>query len=241
MNIKSGNRIIFPAFILLFAFLLISCGEEKNDSGLPNENSKHKKTLTLEDKRIFGIESGILEYKISGSQEGTRKLYFDHWGRRQAEYSNTTINIGQYSKQTNLLKITDVDDQYIIDLNSRTGTKRENPTIEKLVKLQDQISHGDFGEQLVLIDGGYEAGKEEIDGRDCIIYQFRNRHSKSWLWNWLMLKSEIHYGNMNITIVADTIMENVSVPDSVFNFPPNVIITEVNTESFRNPSKEPEK
>ena len=239
MNFNFENRAHLYFIVLFISLLFISCGDEKNDSGLANGNPKHKKKLTLEDKKIFGIESGIIEYTISGSQEGTRKLYFDNWGRRQAEYSNTTINIGQYSKQSDLLKITKGDDQYIIDLNSRTGTKRENPLIDKLVKLQGQISYGDFGEQLVLIDGGYKTGKEEIDGKDCSIYEFRNKHSKSWIWNWLMLKSEIHYGNMNITIVADTIAADVSVPDSVFKFPPNVLITEVDTKSFQNPTGEP--
>lgn len=215
--------------------LFVSCSGDSKENGEPEIISKSKKKVTLEDKKIFGIKSGIIEYKISGSQEGTRKLYFDDWGREQAEFSNTTINIGEYSKQSNLLKLTKGDDQYIIDLTKKTGTKRENPLLEKLVKLQGQISHGDFGEQLVLIDGGYESGSEVVDGRKCTIYEFKNKHSKSWIWNWLMLKSEISYGNMNITIFADNIEENVSVPDSVFKFPPNVLITEVDTESFQNP------
>ena len=230
----------YSLLIILFTFLfLISCSDS-NDSDSQKLISESNKKLTLEDKKIFGIESGIIKYAISGSQEGTRKLYFDDWGRNQAEYSNTTINIGEYSKKTNLLKITKGDDQYIIDLDKRTGTKRENPLIEKLFDLQGQVSHGDFGEQLVLINGGYKTGKEKIDGRNCTIYEFKNRHSKNWMWNWIMLKSEIHYGNMNITILADNIKENASVPDSVFKFPPNVLITEVDTKSFQNPSKEPE-
>jgi len=237
MKIISGNKILY---LLLISLLLISCSDDSKENNEPELISKTKKTVTLEDKKIFGIKSGIVEYNISGSQEGTRKLYFDDWGRKQAEFSNTTINIGEYSKQSNLLKLTSGDDQYIIDLAKRTGTKRENPLLEKLIALKGQISHGDLGEQLILIDGGYESGSEVIDGKKCSIYEFKNKHSKSWIWNWLMLKSEIQYGNMNITILADKIEENVTVPDSVFKFPPNVLITEVDTESFQNPDNGPE-
>lgn len=237
MKIISSNKILYS---ILISLLLISCSDDTKDNNEPEIISKTKKKVTLEGKNIFGIESGIIEYTISGSQEGTRKLYFADWGRKQAEYSNTTVNIGQYSKQSNLLKITLNDEQYIIDLVKRTGTKRENPLLEKLIALKGQISHGDFGEQLVLIDGGYESGSEVVDGKKCTIYEFKNKHSKSWIWNWLMLKSEIRYGNMNITIFADTIEQNVTVPDSVFKFPPNVLITEVDTESFQNPDLSPE-
>ena len=95
-------------------------GKEK---GNQETRGNLNKTPTLVDKRIFDIESGIIEYEITGSQTGTKKLYFTDWGRKQAEYSNTILRVGKYSKEANLLKINDGDWQYIIDLDRKTGTK----------------------------------------------------------------------------------------------------------------------
>ena len=49
-----------------------------------------------------------------------------------------------------------------------------------------------------------------------------------------MLKSETKRGNIDITVIAKNIEENVAVPDTIFNPPKNILITEVDLESLRN-------
>jgi len=48
-----------------------------------------------------------------------------------------------------------------------------------------------------------------------------------------MLKSETKRGNINITIVAKNIEENVFIADTVFNPPKNILIIEVDLEDLR--------
>jgi len=230
-----------PAFLILLILISqIACSndEDKKPENITIIKTTKEKKLFITDQKIFGIKSGIIEYKITGSQTGIKKLYFDDWGRKQAEFTNSTIKVGKYTKHSNLLKITNGDLQYIINLENNTGIKRENPVIEKMIELKNQINYGDFGEQLLLIDGGFESGSELIAGKKSKIYEFKKQNTQKWIWNWLMLKSETKRGNINITVLAKNIEENISVPDSVFNLPQNVLITEVDLESLRNQASE---
>jgi hypothetical protein len=230
-------RKLLPAFLMLLIFFFqpaCSNDEEKTPEDITTEETKKEKKLFITDQKIFGIESGIIEYEITGSQTGTKKLYFDDWGRKQAEFTNSTIKVGEYTKHSNLLKITNGDLQYIINLENTTGTKRENPVIEKIIELKNQTNYGEFGEQLLLISGGYEIGGDIVADKKCKVYEFKKQNSKSWIWNWLMLKSETRRGKINITVVATKIEENVFIADTVFSPPKNVLIIEVDLESLRN-------
>ena len=125
-----------------------------------------------------------------------------------------------------------------MDLENETGIKRENPVIEKIIELKNQINYGEFGEQLLLINGGFESGGDKVADKNCRVYEFKNKNTKSWIWNWLMLKSETKRGNVDITVIAKNIEENVAVPDTVFSPPNNILITEVDIESLRNQAGE---
>ena len=232
LNIKK----LLPA-LLMFLILLFqpacSNDENKTPENITTKKSKKEKKLFITDQKIYGIKSGIIEYEITGSQTGTKKLYFDDWGRKQAEFTNSTIKVGKYTKHSNLLKITKGDWQYIINLENNTGLKRENPVIEKIIELKNQTNYGEFGEQLLLISGGYESGGDIVADKKCKIFEFKKQNSKSWIWNWLMLKSETKRGNINITVVAKNIEENVFIADTVFNPPLNILIFEVDLEDLR--------
>ncbi len=146
--------------------------------------------------------------------------------------------MGKYTKHSNLLKITKGDWQYIINLENNTGLKRENPVIEKIIELKNQTNYGEFGEQLLLISGGFESGKDIVADKKCKVYEFKKQNTKSWIWNWLMLKSETKRGKINITVVAKNIEENVFIADTVFNPPKNILIIEVDLEDLRNQAGE---
>lgn len=232
LNIKK----LLPAFLMLLILLFQpACSNDENKTPENNitKKSKKEKKLFITDQKFFGIKSGIIEYELTGSQTGTKKLYFDDWGRKQAEFTNSTIKVGKYTKHSNLLKITKGDWQYIINLENKTGLKKENPLIEKIIELKNQTNYGEFGEQLLLISGGFESGRDIVADKKCKVYEFKKQNTKSWIWNWLMLKSETKRGNINITVVAKNIEENVFIADTVFNPPKNILIIEVNLQDLR--------
>jgi hypothetical protein len=225
---------LFSFSILLSIILNLTCSKEKEQADqLPSQLPIEEK-ITIKDQKFFGVESGIVEYEISGSQYGNKTLYFKDWGRKQAEFSTSTIKVGRYSKDANLLKLSDGNWQYIINLESKTGTKREHPVLEKLREFNDQISYGECGEQLALIDGGLETGSEPVIGKKCRMFEFKSKNSKLWLWSWLILKSETLSGKVKVNVQATSIQENVAIADSIFKPPLDVLVTEVDLERLRN-------
>jgi len=236
--VKDRSEILFSLILTLLIFVITSCSDDSKQTDASVPDKKVVKKFSISDKKIFGIKSGIVEYKITGSQTGNKKLYFDDWGRMQAEFSSSTISVGKYTKHSNLLKITKIDQQYVINLDNKTGTKRENPVIEKMMELGSQINYGEFGEQLILIDGGYESGTENILGKNCKVYSFSKQNKTWWVWNWILLKSEINRGNVKININAVDVQTDVEVPQNIFSIPDDVLITEIDLESLRNQEQE---
>lgn len=45
------------------------------------------------DMKKYQIKSGIVEYKITGKQQGKQTLYFDNWGLLSSEYQETTTSV----------------------------------------------------------------------------------------------------------------------------------------------------
>lgn len=216
--------------LALFAFLLLlaSCGESDSDN---NSGTDGKGAPAVKDRK-YGIKSAIIEYDISGSQEGSRKLYFDNWGERQAEYSNTTITVGQFSKTANLINISDGDWQYMINLDSRSGTKSRSQLKELKDELEGQQYFNELGEQAIIKMGGQKLGTEEYMNRECEVYEFRNIGMKAWYWNWVLLKSETRSGPINIMVTARKIEEEVRVPEDKFRVPEDITLNTVDLEDI---------
>mgnify|MGYP000436370338 FL=1 len=218
-------------FYLIFAALLFSiysCGDSGKD--FTDEQPTGKTDFT----KRYGIKSAIVEYTITGSQSGTKTLYFDNWGMRQAEYTNSVLEIGNFSKSINILNIVKDDANYIIDLERKTGTKTKNPVKKLVAELQNQKSFGEFGEQILLKAGAMKIGQEEFLDKDCEIYEIKNTGTKMWIWKWIPLKTITKLGGVEINSVAKKIEVNVNVPEEKFTPPDNVTITEVDLDDIEN-------
>ena len=48
----------------------------------------------------YGIEKGILIFRMDGGVNGTENLYFDHWGWREGKYVQSESDIGTYDRKT---------------------------------------------------------------------------------------------------------------------------------------------
>ncbi len=218
---------IFTLTFFISLFLIVSCSESRKDD-LDANGIK----LPLVKERKYGLKSAIIEYDISGSQEGSRRLFFDNWGERQAEFSNTTITVGQFSKTANLLSIYDRDWQYVINLDSRTGTKSKSPIKELREELANQQYFNELGEQAILKMGGLKIGTEEYMGKECMVYDFRNIGMRAWYWKWILLKSETRSGPVNIVVTARKIEEDVRIPEERFRIPDDITLNTVDLDDI---------
>lgn len=223
---KNIYRITFLTFLFPFLIYISGCGDSTD------KESGDKNIGTTDFSKRYGVKSAIVEYTVTGSQSGTKILYFEKWGMRQAEYTNSVLQIAGFTKSINLLNILADDSNIIIDLNKGTGTKTKNPVKKLISELQNQKSFGEFGEQILLKSGAMKIGKEKFLDRDCDIYEIKNAGTRIWVWKWIPMKTITKTSGIEINSIAKKIDINIPVPEEKFRVPENVTLTEVDLDNI---------
>lgn len=229
------KKTLLFAFTIILSFLVLSCGDSNKDN-----SDISKKDGSSDLQKRYGIKSAVIEYIITGSQEGTKTLYFDNWGMRQAEYTRSVLSVGGFSKPINIVNIIDGDYQYMINIDQNSGTKTRNPILRSMDELRDQKGFNEFGEQMLLSMGANKIGKEEFLGKDCDIYDMRNTGTRLWIWKWITLKSETNSRGLEINVTATRINEG-AVPKDKFKIPDNVTLNEVDLDNIEKEMREENK
>ncbi len=229
------KKTLLFAFTIILSFLILSCGDSgKDDSDISDKDA------SSDTQKRYGIKSAVVEYIITGSQEGTKTLYFDKWGLRQAEYTRSVLTVGGFSKPINIVNIIDGDFQYIINIDQNSGTKTRNPILKSMDELKGQKGFNEFGEQMLLSMGANKIGKDSFLGKDCDVYEMRNTGTRLWIWKWITLKSETNSRGLEINVTATRINEG-SVPKDKFTIPEKVTLNEVDLDNIENEMREENK
>jgi hypothetical protein len=222
------NIFLFSIFLFL-TLILVSCSDNSK-----NESQNSKKYNASDFQKRYGVKSAIIEYDLSGSQEGTKTLYFDDWGMRQAEYTRSVLSVSGYTKALNIVNIIDGEYQYIINLDQRAGTKKRNPILKQIEDLKYEKGFNGLGEQLLLKKGAEKIGTDNFLGKDCDIYEIKTTGTKLWVWNWIVLKSETNTHGLNYSEVARKIDVDASIPSGKFSVPEKVVLNEVDLDNIEN-------
>lgn len=159
------------------------------------------------DYKKYRFESAIVEYKLEGSDEGTKTLYVDMGGFKTAEH----IIIKERKSEEKTAIILIGADMISIDFNNKSAVKMHNPAAYLLANPNRDWE--ETGENF-LINMGYEIiGTESISGKKCDIWK-QGKH-KIWVWDGLTLKSE---QGKNIE-TAVNIEIDVKTPNIMFEVP----------------------
>ncbi|MCU0343525.1 MAG: hypothetical protein MUF28_06850 [Ignavibacterium sp.] len=230
------KKLLLFSITLIISITFLRCGDSGKD-----ESEKMGKESTSDFQKRYGIKSGVIEYILTGSQEGTKTLYFDSWGMRQAEYTRSVLSVGGFTKSLNLANIIDGEYQYMINIDQNSGTKTRNPILKSIDQLKGQKGFNEFGEQMLLSMGANKIGSESFLGKDCDVYEMKNTGTKLWVWEWITLKSETKSGGLNINVTATRINEGGSVPKEKFKIPEKVVLNEVDIDNIENEMREENK
>jgi len=169
----------------------------------------------------YGIQSGIIEYKYSGSQVGTGKLYFDEYGYRSAMKMDTKRN-DQLQKGW---VVSFKEYQYIFDPEKPDeGLKMKNPIIESLQKM-DKPDFDKVTEDLYSKMGLKRAGKEKFMDKDCIV--FKGDMGKVLTWNGILMLMDMNYSGIQTKQEVTSIKINVPVDAKYFEIPKNIKFSEM--------------
>ena len=169
----------------------------------------------------YGIESGIIEYKYSGSQVGTGTMYFDDYGYKSAmkmdTKTGTEINKGWV--------ISFKEYQYMFDPErSNEGLKMKNPIIESMLKM-DKPDFDKVAEDLYSKMGMKKAGTEKFMDKDCIV--FKGDNGKILTWNGILMLMDMNYSGIKTKQEVTSIKINVPVDPKYFEIPKNIKFSEM--------------
>jgi hypothetical protein len=170
----------------------------------------------------YGIESGIIEYKYSGTQVGTSILYFDEYGYRSAMNMDTKMN----DKPQKGWVVSFKEYQYMFDPSKpdQGGMKMKNPMIEKLMNM-DKQDYDKLAEDIYSKMGMKRAGTEKFLDKDCVC--FKGDMGKVLTWNGILMLLDMDYGGMKSRQEVTSIKINVPVDEKYFEIPKNIKFKEM--------------
>lgn len=222
MPIKMKTKVItLLVSALLLSWLCFSCSQDKKPAAKEAEDTLTK--LEQEEPepglKLYGIRSGIIEYKHTGQRTGTTTLYFDKFGHRSATYSDMMMN-----NQPDKGWIISFDEmQYMFKEGSKEGMKMKNPMIEGLMKVNDMEK---FIEETYGRMGFKPAGTEKYLGKDCKV--FKGDMGKVLTWNGILMYMEMTVMGNTTRQEATKIDVNTRIKPSIFELPKDITFKELN-------------
>lgn len=215
---------------VLVLLALTSCQKPAGDEGGATSSSASSQpaTETPGYPKRYLVESGIIEYEMSGMQKGTETVYFDKWGWREAKYTNSELSIAGITRKETKLSIMDGDWIYNIDLESRTGTKIKNTLLPQFIEAAKKKGQTmtELGEEMMRNMGSEKSGTDTVAGQPCDVWVSKQMGSRSCVWNGVTLQTEVTMGGMRMTSNATRFQANAAVPADKITIPGDVKITE---------------
>jgi hypothetical protein len=164
----------------------------------------------------YGIESGIIEYKYTGSEVGKSIMYFDEYGYKTA--MNVDTKRGEEINKGWVISYKEY--QYIFDpAKPNDGLKMKNPLIESLMKM-DKQDYDKAAEKLYSQMGMKRSANEKFLDKDCVC--FKGDMGKVLTWNGILMLMDMNYGGMKSRQEVTSIKVNVPVDPKYFEIPKNI-------------------
>ena len=182
---------------------------------------KDSEALVKAGFRRLPIESGYYIVVHSGNPTGTDTIYFDRWGWLEAKYSHTVMSMMGITQETNTLTLLDGTLMYNIDLDTRTGTKTENPMFAGLTDKSEK-DMTKMGEKTMEGMGGKKIGTEKILDRLADIWEVESLQTKTWIWMGITLKTVMNMMGIESISTVVELKENVKNPEEKMKIPADV-------------------
>ena len=195
--------------------------------------------LALDMKNRYILKSGIIEYKVSGQQEGSETLYFTDHGQKEARYTNTQMSIFGSKQGFNSVNIIDGEWSYNLNLKTNEATKiNYKEFMDSMSKQYGSQQNQYFSEEMLAAMGGKKIKTEKILGKTCDVYEMSDFGSKTWVYKGMPLKYEMNMMGMVFKSEAVKIQENPSIDSKKFELPKDVKIVEMKVKPQDMPSQE---
>jgi hypothetical protein len=186
-----------------------------------------------EDIDRYIVKSGYIEYELTGSTKGTKKIWWDDYGNKEREEIKSVSEVKMFGmvqkEEVHSIQISDGNKYWDINLLDGTGVKGNNPYYDASIDYTEDMTDAEkkkFEDDMLNAFGGQRLEPENFLGHKCEVIEVMG--AKSWIYKTLALKSTANLMGIEVNEVAVKFDENISIPASKFE-PPSDIEFEENT------------
>jgi hypothetical protein len=187
----------------------------------------------VKDYKRYGKESGIIEYEVSGSQNGIETIYFENYGMKEAKYTDVTIDMFGMKQKNEQVVYLDGYWQFSVNPKDKSGSKTENTMLKQMVESSEDKDLGEVGMKMFISMGGEKIGTEQFLGKKCDVWQLESMGSKIWIWNYIPLKTEVDMMGMKSTYKAINLEFDVDIPDDKIDVPDDIEFKEFDMNNLQ--------
>lgn len=183
--------------------------------------------------KMFGAKSGYIEYRMTGMETGTKKMWFDNYGEyiRIETKSVVTVDIGVDvpSEDKYIIEITNPDGVYIANMLTKEGSKFDSFLgFERPEEALNKLEMDKLGKEMLENMGGKIVGKETILGKSTEIVELIG--IKSWYYENLSLKMQGEVMGQKIEEIAVRFDENIKIDKNLFETPEGIVYIDMYEE-----------
>ncbi len=174
----------------------------------------------------YSIKSGIITFSVEiMSEKQVKKVYFDDYGVKETSevYVNEKLTQKLINKADGFV--------YLLDFDKNTGVKSKH-AMATGTEMKFDVSESSIPDSIKKQYHFAKLPNEMICGKDCEVFttEFQNMKAKYAGWNGIILltESNMQMGkiSMDSKTIATKIEENVAIPQSVWDIPAGIKLTE---------------
>ena len=180
--------------------------------------------------KMYGVESGKIDYKISGSGNimgvqtkvaGKKRILFKAYGAKSLTEENEVRKtvMGGKSNIEKSHKLTYLDGAilYNADMEKKRITRMQNPAIAMMGALGGGKSPMEMGEAMLKQMGGKKIGTDKVLGYTCDVWEAMG--TKQCIYKGIPLKIESNVMGLKNTEVATKAEFDISISDKDLKLP----------------------
>lgn len=187
-------------------------------------------------QKRFQVKSGYVEYKLSGMIVGTKSLWWNDFGEKYREETNSSemVKVGKRTEivENHSLSIFDGNYYYNVNMATMEGTKLHKNAVPDFSLLGSGLNDSEM-EQLGMgllkgLGGKVEKKSEIVLGRSCDVTNLMGATVHAYKGVTLRSVAKIKsYENYEEAVSFE---ENISIPASKFTPPANATLNDVSAD-----------
>lgn len=147
----------------------------------------------------YGLEKGVLLFRIDGAMKGMEAIYFDHWGWREGRHKLTETEVGAYHDKDRSVQYLDGERRYQYETEENTAYFFESTQVQAAADKHGTKNMVLVTDEMLKDMGGERVGEAEVEGVMCDIWKVEKTKSTFYMWQGITMKEHSFTSNIPVT------------------------------------------